>query len=511
MIVKRIGNTKKLSRYSLIGVNNISNAYVRSISNIGLIDRKQEKELSFQVQRNKALLIKELFGTPYISELFIDHVNKMKNKLIHAKYVLDLNKYVSNANKEESGDFDDLGGDNIDFEKEGAYSGASKKNSKKNIFNNINNVISKIKDNIGDINNCLAKLKACKDDNKYKELLEELSNCYVGIYLSEDIVKEMYYIYYNYRNELLNIGNDKNNNKNNTNLEVYEENELRETKNKNNKSLNKKFIFGLREDEFEQRYIRIVEYYRLVVVCENKMILHNLRLVISIGKKYVNKRADFMDIVQEGNKGLARAAKKFEPAQDCKFSTYATWWVIQAITRSLHDLLNSVRVPVHMLEIIGKVMREESKLSSDMSYEDKIEAIYKVLKVDKNKIRRVFKIKRGYLSFDYKNNKQEIEGEDDSDFTDYSSKSNLTPYDYVVMQDKRRIIKELTKGLSPRERDIFNLRFMENDKYNQEMTLEVIGYLKGITRERVRQIIHIVISKLLYNEENEKYRHTLYV
>ena len=471
-------NKNKISRYSLIGINNISSSYVQSISNMGLIDRMKEREYAANIIDNRNMLIQELFGTPYISELFLKHFQKTRSSIIHAKYIFELSKYVTHSDNEDSSD----SGDDFDIEekKEDKKINGNNKQSKKNIFNDINNIINTIiKKSVDNIVFYVNKIKLCKDKDQHIGFVKCLGESYSNIYLHENIVKEMYQIYINHKNEI------------DTNNTVH------------------KVIFGLSIDEFNSRYTRIRTYYKNVLLYTEKMILSNLRLVISVSKKYVNKRTDFMDIVQEGNLGLVKAIKKFDYSRGYKFSTYATWWIKQAITRDMYEKCDPVRIPIHMKENISKVFKNLGSISDDLSYDEKIKEVAKQTLLDEKKIRKVFKIQRGYVSLDRNSGSHESDNEDAVDFIDY--RNNVTPFNYVVMKDKRRIIEELICDLNEREKDIFRLRFMDHKyRYDREMTLEMIGYLKGITRERVRQIIHKIILRLLCNNNNEKYKDILF-
>ena len=438
----------KINRYNLIGINNISNSYVQSIANMQLIDKEKEKEYAIHIIQNKRKMICEIFSCPALAELFLEHFNKTRSSIIHTKHVFELSRYIS---------------DNEDKE-------LVKK--KKNIFNDISNIINtKIKHHIDTICALLKKLKSPKCDSKL--IMEEMGKTFGQIYLGENLVKEAYDIFLS-KHKLLLDGT-------------------------------KKTILGVPAEEYAKKYKNAKQYHNNVLIYTEKMILSNLRLVISVSKKYINRRIDFMDIVQEGNLGLIKAIKKFDYKRGFKFSTYATWWIKQSITRDIYDNYDPLRIPIHMKENVSKIFKNINFSHDGLNYEDKIKEIMKSTDLDEKKVRKVFKVQRGYVSLD----KDSVDIGDD-DFVDYADKRNSSsPYYHVVVQDKRRIIEELIQNLNDREKSIFRLRFLEQNRYDREMTLEMIGYLKGITRERVRQILHKIITKLVNNKNNLKYKNII--
>ena len=441
------GKANKVNKYNLIGINNISNSYVQSIANMQLIDKEREKEYAIHIIENRRRMICEIFSCPALAELFLDHFNKTKSSIIHTKYVFELSRYISVQ-------------DDKDIVKK-----------KKNIFNDIANIINtKIKQHVDNICMLLKRLKSPKYD--YKTIIAEIGESFGNIHLGENLVKEAYDLFLS-KYKLLEEG--------------------------------KKTILGIPAEEYKKKYHNANKYHNSVLIYTEKMILSNLRLVISVSKKYINRRIDFMDIVQEGNLGLIKAIKKFDYKRGFKFSTYATWWIKQSITRDIYDNYDPLRIPIHMKENVSKIFKNINFAHEGLNYEDKIKEIMKSTDLDEKKVRKVFKVQRGYVSLD----KDNVDIDDD-DVVDYADKKNSSsPYYHVVIRDKRRIIEELIQHLNEREKSIFRLRFLEQNRYDREMTLEMIGYLKGITRERVRQILHKIITKLVNNKNNLKYKNII--
>jgi len=523
--------------------------YLREMGGVELLSREGEIAIAKRIEAGKDVMINALTQSPIVGKKIFEWKNQIESQEMLVRDIIDIDSTYedfdaldddddlkinkkSKVNKEKVSTADKKEESTTNDEDEFNVSLAKMEEEIKpkiiNILDSLNKNYSKLQKYQVEKLDCLLaskELSVSKNKN-FKKIQETLVDNFKNLQLAPHIVEELVQAHYKENKKivslegvLLRLAMD-NKIAREEFLKYYIGNEINpkfESFLKENptwKAFFKKFKkdfteirerlvefskkIGLSVGEFKKLVNRIQKGERESRIAKKEMVEANLRLVISIAKKYTNRGLQFLDLIQEGNIGLMKAVDKFEYRRGYKFSTYATWWIRQAITRSIADQARTIRIPVHMIETINKIVRTQRQIMSEFGREPTPEELAKKLAMPLEKVRKVLKIAKEPVSLE-----TPVGDEEDSSLGDFiEDKNALQPLDTAIQSNLSESTTKILASLTPREERVLRMRF--GIGMNTDHTLEEVGLQFSVTRERIRQIEAKALRKLKHPSRSKQ-------
>ena len=523
--------------------------YLREMGGVELLSREGEIAIAKRIEAGKDVMINALTQSPIVGKNIFEWKEQIENQQLLVRDIIDIDstyedfealdddddlkinkkkKDKKNNNSAEKKDEESVSNDDDEFNVSLAKMEEEIKPKILNILESLNKNYSKLKKYQIEKLECLLaskELSVSKNKN-FKKIQEVLVDNFKNLQLAPHIVEELVQSHYKENKKivslegvLLRLAMDNKISREEF-LKYYIGNEINPKfesflkENQSWKAFFKKYKkdfseirdrlvefskkIGLSVGEFKKLVSRIQKGERESRIAKKEMVEANLRLVISIAKKYTNRGLQFLDLIQEGNIGLMKAVDKFEYRRGYKFSTYATWWIRQAITRSIADQARTIRIPVHMIETINKIVRTQRQIMSEFGREPTPEELSKKLAMPLEKVRKVLKIAKEPVSLE-----TPVGDEEDSSLGDFiEDKNALQPLDTAIQSNLSESTTKILASLTPREERVLRMRF--GIGMNTDHTLEEVGLQFSVTRERIRQIEAKALRKLKHPSRSKQ-------